>query len=166
MGSLGSLVAGPFSGDAEVPMRNIEMAKLEGLVGEWQTTISDAWFLEPSGTTVPGETSIQWIGESMLLVHTTFGGGGHAHSELRNVLGRSDANDRFVALYEDDRGVCREFAMTFGDGRWTMSREDPDFHQRFIADVVERDRIFGRWEASDDAGATWRKDFDITYERV
>ena len=44
-------------------------------MGEWQTTLSDAWFLEPPGTTVPGETSIQWIGESMLLVHTTFGGG-------------------------------------------------------------------------------------------
>jgi hypothetical protein len=30
---------------------------------------------------------------------------------------------------------------------------------------VERDRIDGRWEASEDAGGTWRKDFDLIFER-
>jgi hypothetical protein len=54
--------------------------------------------------------------------------------------------------------------MTFADGQWTMSREDPDFHQRFVA-RVEGDRILGHWDASDDGGATWRKDFDITFDR-
>ena len=34
-------------------MRNTELEKLDGLVGEWRTTISDAWFLEPPGTEVP-----------------------------------------------------------------------------------------------------------------
>jgi hypothetical protein len=38
-------------------------------------------------------------------------------------------------------------------------------HQRFIAEV-EQDRILGRWEASDDLGATWRKDFDLTFQRT
>ena len=38
-------------------------------------------------------------------------------------------------------------------------------HQRFVADV-EPDRIRGRWEASEDQGRTWRKDFDLTYERA
>ena len=33
-------------------MRNTEMAKLGGLVGQWTATISDAWFFEPPGTTV------------------------------------------------------------------------------------------------------------------
>jgi hypothetical protein len=37
-------------------------------------------------------------------------------------------------------------------------------YQRFVADVG-RDRITGRWEASDD-GATWRKDFDLVFERA
>ncbi|XTZ14980.1 hypothetical protein ACQSSU_26575 [Micromonospora echinospora] len=146
-------------------MRNTEMAKLSVLVGEWTTTISDAWFLEPAGTEVPGTSAIEWLGESLLVVRSEFGGGGHARSEMSLVLGRSDANDRFVALYQDDRGVCREFAVTFGDGQWTMTREDPDFHQRFIADV-EEDRILGRWEASEDGGKSWRKDFDLTYARA
>lgn len=145
-------------------MRNIEMAKLDGLVGEWTTTMSDAWFLEPPSTEVSGTTIIEWLGESFLVVRTTSGGGQHVHSEMSLVLGRSDPNNRFVALYQDDRGVCRQFTMTFDDGHWTMSREDPDFHQRFIADVG-KDRILGRWEASEDEGKTWRKDFDLTFER-
>ena len=146
-------------------MRNTEMANLGRLVGQWTTALSDAWFLEPPGTTVPGTTTVSWLGESLLAVRSEFGGGRHAHSEMTLVLGRSDANDRYVALYEDDRGVCRQFAMTFDGKRWTLTREDPDFHQRFIADV-EQDRILGRWEASEDAGKTWRKDFDLTFERA
>jgi hypothetical protein len=146
-------------------MRNTEMAQLDGLVGTWTTTLSDAWFLEPGGIEVSGTTSVEWLGESFLVVRSEFGGGQHEHSEMTLVLGRSDPNDRFVALYQDDRGVCRQFAMTFDGGHWTMSREDPDFHQRFIA-TVEMNRIRGRWEASEDAGQTWRKDFDLTFERT
>ncbi len=146
-------------------MRNTELEKLDSLVGEWTTTISDAWFLEPPGTEVPGTTTIEWLGESFLVARSEFGGGRHEHSEMRLVLGRSDANDRYVALYHDDRGVCRQFAMTFDGGHWTMTREDPDFHQRFIADVDEN-QINGRWEASEDQGKTWRKDFDLTFERA
>jgi hypothetical protein len=146
-------------------MRNTELDKLDGLVGEWTTTISDAWFLEPPGAKVPGSTIIEWIGESFLVMRTEFAGGQHAHSEMSLVLGRSDPNNAYVALYHDDRGVCREYAMTFDGGHWTLTREDPDMHQRFIADV-ETDRILGRWEASEDRGKTWRKDFDLTYDRT
>jgi hypothetical protein len=43
-------------------------------------------------------------------------------------------------------------------------REDPDFHQRFVGE--RRDgRIVGRWDASDDGGRSWRKDFDVVFER-
>src|SRR5205823_5315412 len=103
-------------------MRDTEMAKVGGLVGEW-TTMSDAWFLDRPGTTVPGTTAIERLGESLLVVRSEFGGGRHVHSEMSLVLRRSDPNDRFVALYQDDRGVCRQFAMTFDDGHWTMTRE-------------------------------------------
>jgi len=146
-------------------MRNTGLEKLDGLVGDWTTTISDAWFLEPPETTIPGTTTIEWLDDSFLIVRTRLGGGALAHSTMSFVIGRSDPHNRFVVLYHDDRGVCREFAMTFEGTHWTMAREDPDFHQRFIADV-EADRISGRFEASDDGSGTWRKDFDITYERA
>jgi hypothetical protein len=42
-----------------------------------------------------------------------------------------------------------------------MTREDPDFHQRFVA-TVEPDRILGRWDASQDFGKTWMTSNDGT----
>jgi hypothetical protein len=146
-------------------MRNAQLERLDQLVGRWTTTISDAWFLEPLGTTVPGMTNIEWLGEPFVVVRAQFERDVLPNSEMTLVIGHSDPNDAYVALYHDDRGVCRQFAMTFDGGRWTMAREDPDFHQRFLA-TVEEERILGRWEASEDAGATWRKDFDLTFERV
>ena len=145
-------------------MRNTELQKLAGLIGEWRTTLSDAWFLEPPGVEVHGTTTIEWLGESLLLVRSELGEGAH-HSGMSFVIGRSDPNDVYVSLYQDDRGVCRQFATTFDGRRWTMAREDPDLYQRFIA-AVEKDRILGRWEASEDQGKTWRKDFDLTFERA
>jgi hypothetical protein len=88
-------------------MRNTELDKLDGLVGEWTTTISDAWFLEPPGAQVSGSTIVKWIGESFLVMRSEFAGGQHAHSEMSLVLGRSDPNNAYIALYHDDRGVCR-----------------------------------------------------------
>jgi hypothetical protein len=43
--------------------------------------------------------------------------------------------------------------MSFADGDWRMLREDPDFHQRFVATVTS-DRIEGHWNASEDQGVT------------
>jgi hypothetical protein len=140
-------------------MRNKALEDLDVLVGEWTLTLSDAWFLEPAGTEVQGSATVEWIGDAFLLVRMTLQG------ENSVVIGRSDANDAYHVLYHDDRGVCRLFAMTWDSARWTMTREDPDFHQRFIADV-EPDRISGRWEASEDQGHTWRKDFDLVFDRA
>jgi hypothetical protein len=146
------------------------MNKLAGLVGEWTATISGAWFLDSLDTQIPGRSTVEWLGESLLLWHTTFQGEGdsdfQAYTHWTIVLGRSDANDQFVALYSDERGVCREYQMSYDDtGRWTLEREDPDMHQRFVA-AVQPDRVEARWEASEDAGATWRKDFDVTLVRA
>jgi hypothetical protein len=73
--------------------------------------------------------------------------------------------EAYTALYHDERGVCRAYDMTFDGSHWTLSREDPDMFQRFIADI-EPDRIAGRWEASDDHGSTWRRDFDLIFQRA
>lgn len=140
-------------------MKSTEMEALDVLVGTWRTTLSDAAFdLPPEDAEMT--TTVSWVGEAFVLVQWDSPGGGNTFC-----LGRSGANDAYWALYHDDRGVDRLFAMTFADGGWTMSREDPDFHQRFVARVAP-DRIEGRWEASEDEGTTWRKDFDITFVRT
>lgn len=146
-------------------MRNEAMSELAVLSGQWRTTMGDAWFLE-DGLEVPGVASGEWLHDSLLVLRwQNQGGVGDATSDMVVVIGRSDAQDSFTALYHDERGVCRVFAMTFGDGRWALEREDPDMFQRFVAEVGS-DRIVGRWEASEDRGTTWRKDFDLVFDRV
>ncbi|MGI5131574.1 hypothetical protein ACQEVB_32555 [Pseudonocardia sp. CA-107938] len=147
-------------------MRNEHMERLEVLVGPWRTTLRNAWFLEPAGLEVPGTATVEWLGDAFVVVRWVMTDDvGKAASEMVLVLGRSDANDAYTALYHDERGVCRVYAMTFDGARWTLTREDPDMFQRFVADVGA-ERIAGRWEASEDGGATWRKDFDLDFDRV
>ena len=147
-------------------MRSEAMERLSVLVGPWRTTMRDAWFLEPAGLEVPGSVTVEWLGDAFVVFRWAMEADvGRATSEMVLVLGRSDARDAYTALYHDERGVCRVFAMTFEDSRWVLSREDPDMFQRFIADVGPN-RVAGRWEASEDHGATWRKDFDLVFERA
>jgi hypothetical protein len=150
----------------EKTMRSEAMQQLDVLVGSWATTMRNAWFLEPAGREVPGKASVEWLDDAFVTFRwTMLGDVGKATSEMVLVIGRSDARDAWTALYHDERGVCRVFAMTFDGVRWSLNREDPDMFQRFVADVAP-DRITGRWEASDDQGSTWRKDFDLVFERA
>jgi hypothetical protein len=142
-------------------MRNVALQQLEGLTGDWNLTMTDAWFLESPEIRQAGSATISWLGDAFLELRATLGSD---QATWHWVIGRSDAREQLVLLYHDERGVCRLFDMTFADGQCTLVREDPDFHQRFIASV-ESDRIAGRWEASEDFGKTWRKDFDLIFER-
>jgi hypothetical protein len=141
-------------------MRNEALTKLDGLVGDWKLTMTDAWFLDSPDVRVEGSATIEWLGDAFLMLRSIFDG----KPDWEWVIGRSDSHERYVVLYHDNRGVCRVFDMTFGDGDWRMERYDPDFHQRLIA-TVEPDRILSRFEASEDEGRTWRKDFDMIFER-
>lgn len=145
-------------------MRNAETARLDVLTGRWRLTLSDAWFLEPAGRTVAGEATVEWIGDSFVAVHIVLDGDEGRQCQ-RLVLGRSDPRDAFVALYHDDRGVGRLYGMTFDGASWVLDRKDADMHQRFLAEVGP-ERISGRWEASEDDGATWRKDYALTFDRL
>ena len=142
-------------------MKNEALAKLDGLVGEWTLTITDAWFLDNPDVKVHGTATIGWLGEAFLYMHSTW----DDESTWDWVIGRSDAHEQLMVLYHDDRGVCRVFRMSLSDaGEWRVEREDPDFHQRFVG-TIEADRIVARTEASEDEGRTWRKDFDLIFER-
>ena len=147
-------------------MRSEAMQQLDVLVGTWRTTLKNAWFLEPADLEVPGEATVEWLSDAFVVFRWTMQGDvAAATSEMVLVLGRSDARDEYSALYHDERGVCRVFAMTFDGTHWTLSREDPDMFQRFVA-VVRPDLISGAWEASEDRGESWRKDFDLVFDRT
>lgn len=142
-------------------MKNQALEELQALVGTWNLTMSNAWFVDDPDFKGTGSATVEWVGDAFLHLHATLGAD---ESTWDWVIGRSDPNEQLVMLYHDERGVCRVFDMTYRDGEWKLLREDPDFHQRFIA-TVETDRIMSRWEASEDGGATWRKDFDLLFER-
>jgi hypothetical protein len=142
-------------------VRNEVLASLEPLVGTWDLTLTNSWFLESMETRVSGEATFEWLDDAFIVWRWW---AGDRDEPAVMVIGRSDARDEFSVLSWDSRGVSRVFGMTWGDGVWAVSREDPDFHQRFEA-TVGPDRIDMRVEASDDAGQTWRKDFDLIFER-
>jgi len=135
-------------------MRNPAVEAVDVLVGEWTLTLTDAWFLESRDVRRHGRATGRWLGDAFIELEAEMEGEHVWHF----VLGRSDANEQLIALYHDPRPTSRLYRMTFTGRDWTLFREDPDFHQRFVASV-SADRIQGRWEASEDDGATWRKDF-------
>jgi hypothetical protein len=107
-------------------MRNEAMEQLDVLAGSWRTTMRNAWFLEPADQRVPGSATVEWLGDAFVVFRWTMGGDvGPATSEMVLVLGRSDARDAYTALYHDERGVCRIFAMTFDGSHWNLTRETP-----------------------------------------
>jgi hypothetical protein len=95
---------------------NDAMRRLEGLVGEWQVTMTHAWFLESMDTEIHGSATFEWLADAFLVMRSTWEDG----STQEFVFGRSDARDAFVAFSHDDRGVYRVFDMTFADGEWTL----------------------------------------------
>ncbi|HSK92379.1 MAG TPA: hypothetical protein VK875_13825 [Euzebyales bacterium] len=141
-------------------MRNERLRALDVLLGDWDVTLSGAWFLDSLETEQYGTATFAWLDDAFVVMTSVMEG----EPTWDFAFGHRDATGTFHALYHDQRGVGRLFDMTFGDGRWTLTRADPDFHQRWLATVADH-RIVGRWEASEDAGSTWRKDFDLVFER-
>jgi hypothetical protein len=145
---------------------NDALRSLEPLVGEWDVTLTHAWFLDSLDTEIQGTATIEWYADAFLLLRSSFATRTAAQggSAWAMAFSRNEPRDTFLALYNDDRGVSRVFDMTFADGEWTLLREDPDFHQRIVM-RIGRDHVDMRADASEDAGRTWRKDLDYIFER-
>jgi hypothetical protein len=142
--------------------RNPELERLgKVFVGDWTVSLTNQWWVDDPTTVVTGTAHGEWLGDAFVRFQAELDG----KPTWDFVFGRSDARDEFVALYHDERGVLRVFAVTLDDDGWTMSRTDPDMHQK-LNGRIEGDRMVGQADASDDQGATWRKDFDLIFERA
>src|SRR4051794_25202549 len=77
----------------------------------------------------------------------------------------------YTQHYFDSRGVVRLYAMTFGDGAWTLAREREDFSplsfaQRWTARFGDDGAtIRGKWEKQH-PGGPWELDFHLVYTRA
>ena len=81
-------------------------------------------------------------------------------------MGCDAANGTYFQLYSDERGVCRVYEMSIGDGEWKLWRNGAPFPQRFTGKISEDgNTIAGRWELADDAG-NFTTDFELIYRRV
>jgi len=142
-------------------MKNKGLKALQPLIGEWEYTIYNAWFLDSMDTKVVGKTIIERIYDSFVVVRGEL----DATPDDIWIIGYSDAREEYELFYYDQRGVSRIFDMKFDGKHWSFLREDKDFYQRFSAKITPN-KIQAKTEASEDKGKTWRKDFDITYTKL
>jgi hypothetical protein len=144
------------------PTAERALARLEPLVGEWIVEAKP-----PDGPPWPGE------GRSTFVWHDS---GAHLIERATvdlpefpngiSIIGCDAANGTYYELYSDDRGVCRVYEMSIGDGEWKRWRTGEPFAQRFTATFSDDgSTIVGRWEAAED-GTNFTTDFDVTFRRV
>lgn len=142
-------------------MRSPALDRLAPLIGRWDLTMTNAWFLDSMEERVPGRASFEWLDDTLVKFRWELG----ETPTTVCVIGYNTPREEYKMLYHDDRGVARLFEMQLTENHWILSREDPDFHQRFVGEV-EANRILGAWDASEDSGKTWHKDFDLIFERT
>jgi hypothetical protein len=145
------------------PTAEQALKELEVLVGKWSQQATP-----PGGEPWPGEAAVtfEWLdgSDKRLLVERMTVEMPEAPDGVC-VIGCDAANSTYFQLYSDDRGVCRVYEMSIGDGEWKLWREGEPFAQRFTAKISnDGNTIDGRWEVNEGDG--WKTDFDLVYTRV
>jgi hypothetical protein len=129
-------------------------------VGDW--AVEATW---PDGERWPGTATFAWHESGRHLLHR----GTLDHPEAPDnvsVIGCDAANGTYSYLYSDERGVCRIFELTVGDGEWRFERAGEPFAQRFTWTLGPNgDTITAHLEMADDAG-DYHPDFDMVYRRI
>jgi hypothetical protein len=143
-------------------MKNNALVALEALLGEWEFTMSNCWFLESLDTKIKGSTIIERLHDSFVVIRNT---SADKKPEDIMIIGHSDPQEKYEMFYYDQRGVSRIFNMTFDGKRMLFWREDKDFYQRMTLDIGE-DSLHSVAEASDDKGKTWRIDLEMDYVKI
>jgi len=144
------------------PTAEDALKKLEPLVGEWRLTATP-----PDGPPWPseGRAIFEWHESGAHLVERTTVDIPGVPDGV-SIIGCDAANGTYYQLYSDDRGVCRVYEMSIGDGEWKLWRDGAPFAQRFTGRFDEDGRtIVGRWDLAED-GTDYTTDFDLTYTRV
>jgi hypothetical protein len=144
------------------PTAENALKELAVLVGKWKMEATP-----PGGPPWPGdaETTFEWMADGQLLLERSWVELPEAPDGVC-VIGCDAANGRYFQLYTDERGVCRVYEMSIGDGEWKLWRDGEPFSQRFTGKISDDgNRIDGRWEAAKD-GTSWETDFDLVYTRI
>jgi hypothetical protein len=144
------------------PTAEEALKRLEPLVGEWTLEA-----FAPGGEAWPGEAraTIEWHESRAHLIQRSTTEMPEAPNTI-SIMGCDAANGTYFQLYSDDRGVCRVYEMSIGDGEWRLWREGLPFPQRFVGTIQDSgNTIAGRWEKAQD-GDHYETDFHLIYRRV
>jgi hypothetical protein len=144
------------------PTAEKALIKLEPLIGEWTLEA-----IPPGGEPWPGEAwaTMEWHDSGSHVVQRSRVEAPDAPNAI-SIMGCDAANGTYYQLYSDDRGVCRVYEMSIGDGEWQLWRVGEPFAQRFSARFEDGgNTIVGRWELAED-GTNYKTDFDLIYRRV
>jgi hypothetical protein len=141
------------------------LARLDVFVGEWAV---EARF--PAGPLAPQARSrFEWVLDGRFLLQRIEVPVPEAPDGLM-IVSADPETGGYTQHYSDSRGVVRLYAMTFGDGVWTLTRESRDFspldfRQRFTGTFSDDgNTISGAWETAHDD--VWEHDFALTYRRI
>jgi hypothetical protein len=144
------------------PTAEQALRELEPLVGEW--ALEASW---PNGERWPGggRVTFEWHASGAHLVERGTAELPEAPDNV-SIIGCDAANGTYYQLYSDERGVCRVYGMSIGNGEWKLWREGEPFSQRFTGTFGDGgDTITGRWEVAED-GSDYTTDFDLVFRRV
>jgi hypothetical protein len=154
-----------------MPIDRTALTALDVFVGEWDV---EAAFPHTAPAAVAsralvGRSVFEWMLDGAFLAQrSTISDPGVPDSFA--IVGVDSEHGAYTQHYFDSRGVARVYAMTLGDGVWTLLREAPDFtpldfSQRFTGRFSDDQRtIAGRWETRT-GQAGWEHDFHLTYTR-
>ena len=144
------------------PTAEQALRELEPLVGEWTMEAKMArrrrqW---PGG----GRVTFEWHDSRAHLLERGTAELPEAPDNV-SIIGCDAANGTYFQLYSDERGVCRVYEMSIGNGEWKLWREGEPFSQRFTGTFSDDgNTITGRWEIAED-GTNYATDFDLIYRR-
>jgi hypothetical protein len=141
------------------------LARLDVFVGEWVVEASIGARDGPRG-----RSRFEWTLDGQFLLQRTEIPVPEAPDSL-TIISANPETGAYTQHYYDSRGVVRLYAMTLAGGRWTLTRESPDFspldfRQRFTGSFSQDgNTITGAWEKSL-GGTSWQRDFALTYRRA
>jgi hypothetical protein len=144
------------------PTAREALEKLEPLVGEWVLEAKS-----PDGEPWPGagRATFEWHASGAHLIQRVTVDFPEAPDSI-SIMGCDAANGTYFQLYSDERGVCRVYEMSIGNGEWRLWRRGEPFAQRFTAAISDDgNTITGRWDTAED-GTNYAPDFALIYRRV
>ena len=146
----------------------LRSSRVRGTTGEWKLVAS---FKGMPPTDAGARVSFEWLPGQRFLVERWEVPIPEAPDGIAIIGADPEREGHYLQHYFDSRGVARVYKMSFGDGVWTLRREEPDFspldfRQRYTGAFSEDGTtIAGSWEICHD-GTTWEHDFDLTYIRA